>query len=99
MEILFTPYLKLEKRLQDEGIPTIVIGGLAVGIWGEPRVTREIDLKILMGRNESERLLALLGDDCISLLPNPEDLLRTPGIVFLRDEVGARFDLLLADTT
>lgn len=98
MENLFISVSKLQERLHNEGISTIVIGGLAVGTWGEPRVTRDIDLKILLDRNESDHLLIILGTDYISPIPNPEKMLRTRGLIFLRDETGARFDLLLADT-
>jgi len=88
----------LQKRLQDSGIQSIVIGGVAVGIWGEPRVTRDIDLKVLLSRSEADRLLEILSDSYASLIPNPLEALKKQAMVFIKDEHGTRLDLLLADT-
>jgi hypothetical protein len=35
--------------LERESIPFVVVGGLANAVWGEPRATRDIDLKVYMG--------------------------------------------------
>jgi hypothetical protein len=52
--------LIIQKQLHEAGIPTIVIGGIAVGAWGEPRLTRDFDLKVLIGRDEADRLISQL---------------------------------------
>ena len=61
---------KIQKLLADAGIPSIVIGGIAIAAWGEPRLTRDVDLKILLGREDSSRLLNLL-EGYTSLIPDP----------------------------
>ena len=38
----------------------MVIGGLAVAIWGEPRATRDADIKVQLTRRAAPRLLACL---------------------------------------
>ncbi len=98
MENLFRSIQALQKRLSDAGIPSIVIGGVAVAAWGDPRVTRDVDLKVSLGREEAHRLLAVLAPDYISLLPDPQDALRKQAMVFVQDAAGTRLDLLLADT-
>ena len=75
-----------------------MIGGVAVAIWGEPRVTRDVDLKVLMGRDEAEQLLAALAPDYVSLLSDARTALRQQAMVFVQDAAGTRLDLLLADT-
>lgn len=35
--------------LEREGIPFVVVGGLANAVWGEPRATRDVDLKVYIG--------------------------------------------------
>lgn len=45
---LYTSIQTLQKCLADAAIPSIVIGGVAVGVWGEPRLTLDADLKVLM---------------------------------------------------
>ena len=98
MEQLFRSVKVLQQRLSDAGIPSIVIGGAAVGTWGEPRVTRDVDLKVLLKREDADRLLALLAPDYISLLPDPRAALRKQAMLFVEDAAGVRLDLLLADT-
>lgn len=98
MEQLFRSVKALQQRLSDAGVPSIVIGGAAVGTWGEPRVTRDVDLKVLLERDEADRLLALLAPDYVSLLPDPRLALRKQAMLFVEDAAGVRLDLLLADT-
>jgi hypothetical protein len=98
MEQLFRSVKALQQRLSDAGIPSIVIGGAAVGTWGEPRLTRDVDLKVLLQRDEADRLLTLLASDYASLLPDPGAALRMQAMLFVEDAAGVRLDLLLADT-
>lgn len=89
---------RLQQRLQEADIPSMVIGGVAVALWGEPRVTRDVDLKILLGREEADRLLAVLPPDYAPLLPDPRRALKEQAMLFVQDSAGTRLDLLLADT-
>jgi len=95
---LYTAIQALQKRLDEAGIASVVIGGVAVGLWGDPRATRDADLKVLLGRDESDRLLAVLLPDYSSLLPDPQEALRRHGMVFVQSPDGVRLDLLLAET-
>lgn len=98
MENPFLSTRLLQKRLSEAGIASMVIGGIAVGAWGEPRLTRDADLKVLLGRQDAEQLLAVLGADYDPLSPNAREMLRRQAMVFVQDSLGARLDLLLADT-
>jgi len=44
---------------------------MAVGVWGEPRVTRDVDVKVLLGRDEAPRLLKVIAPDYVSLQADP----------------------------
>jgi hypothetical protein len=98
MENLVRSIRRLQQRLQEADIPSIVIGGVAAALWGEPRVTRDVDLKILLGREEVDRLLAALTPDYTPLFPNPRQALKEQGMLFVQDLAETRLDLLLADT-
>ena len=98
MESLVRSIRRLQERLQEADIPSMVIGGVAVALWGEPRVTRDVDLKILLGREEADRLLAVLSPDYAPLLPDPRRALKEQAMLFVQDSAGTRLDLLLADT-
>jgi hypothetical protein len=98
MESLVRSIRRLQQRLQEADIPSVVIGGVAIALWGEPRVTRDVDLKILLGRHEADRLLTVLTPDYTPLLPDPRHALREQAMLFVQDSAGTRLDLLLADT-
>jgi hypothetical protein len=98
MENLIQSIVALQRRLSNSDIPSIVIGGVAVAAWGDPRVTRDVDLKVRLERDEADRLLAVLSPDYKSLLPDPRQALKKQAMVFVQDPAGTRLDLLLADT-
>ncbi len=98
MENPFQSIQAIQTLLHNNGILTIVIGGIAVSVWGEPRLTRDIDMKIHANRGDTDRLLDLLSSDYTSLLTDPRQALRKQAMLFLQDRSGTRLDLLLADT-
>ncbi|HOT90254.1 MAG TPA: hypothetical protein PLJ78_00975 [Anaerolineae bacterium] len=98
MENLLRSLQALQQRLNDADIPSIVIGGVAVAVWGEPRLTRDVDVKVLLERDDADRLLSVLASDYTSLLADPRQALRQQAMVFVQDTLGTRLDVLLADT-
>jgi hypothetical protein len=80
----------LQQRLEAVGISSVVISGVAVAVWGEPRVTRDVDLKVLLGRDDAERLLTALAPGYVSLLPDPRRALRQQAMLFVQDTAGTR---------
>lgn len=95
---LIESVLDLQKRLEEAGVACVLIGGLAVSAWGEPRGTRDVDLKVLLKREDAQRLLDLLGVDFTPLHADPLEAIRRNGILFVHNRFGVRIDLLLADT-
>ncbi len=87
----------LQARLEKAGIPSMVVGGMAVSVWGEPRLTRDIDLKVLLTRDASARLIKALGREYKSLHGDPGESFREAGFAFFVDRTGTRVDLLLSD--
>lgn len=98
MEALLQSVRILQDHLARVGIRSVVIGGVAVAVWGEPRVTRDVDVKISLGRDGAERLLDALASGYATLVEDPRQVLRRHGMLFVRDMLGTRLDLLLADT-
>ena len=95
---LFRIAARVQGVLKAAGVESIAIGGLAVAIWGEPRLTRDVDLKVLLKREQADRLLTSLPPEYRRLSPEPEDTLRRLGFLFVADATGIRVDLLLAET-
>jgi hypothetical protein len=94
----YTSIQTLQQRLTDAGVPSIVIGGVAVGVWGVPRVARDADLKVLLGREEAERLLTILEPGYLSLLPDAKEAIRRQAMPFVQDADNARLGLVLRYT-
>ncbi len=99
METLIESVLRMQQRLEAASIPSVLIGGLAVSAWGEPRGTRDVDLKVMLKREDAQRLLDVLGGDYTPFHANPLGNLRGNGMLFVRDPLGNRIDLHLADTS
>lgn len=85
MENLLQSVVALQGRLSKAGILSIVIGGVAVAARGDPRVTRDVDLKVRLERDDADRLLAVLSPDYTSLLPDPSQALKKQAMVFVQD--------------
>lgn len=98
MENLVRSVVRLQQRLEAAGMPSAVIGGLAVSAWGEPRLTRDADLKVLARRDERGRILQLL-EDFTPLHADPDEALRRHGVAFFQDPSGTRIDVMLAETS
>jgi len=97
MSPLYESLIRIQKRLADEGIKSAVIGGIAVSLWSRPRATDDVDFKVLLRRNEAQRLLDALGKDYTAIQSDPTESLRRNGVLFVRDETGIRIDIQLAD--
>lgn len=98
MEQLIRSVADLQRRLKEAGVPSVVIGGLAVSAWGEPRLTRDADLKVLARRGERDHILQLLGD-LTPLHVDPGEAFRQHGVAFFQDSAGTRVDVMLAETS
>ena len=97
MKSLVQSLAAIQQRLGNGGIESAVIGAIALGAWGEPRLTRDADLKVLLDRDGAQRLLDILGDAYVPLQPDPLRAFHDNGVAFFRDDRGSRIDLLLAD--
>lgn len=96
---LFTSAARLQNRLAELGFPSAVIGGLAISIWGDPRVTRDADLKVLVSREQANDLLAAVGSRYTVVQSQPIETIRRFGYVFVQDKFKNRIDLLFTDTS
>lgn len=96
MNNLFISIQSLQRRLNNAGVQSIVIGGVAVAVWGEPRVTRDADLKVLLQRNDADFLLTILNSGYDPLLPDPRNAIQRQAVLFVKDADNTRLDLLLA---
>lgn len=97
MDELVRSLVRMQTALESKGIESAVIGAIALAVWGEPRYTRDVDLKVQLSRGDAGRLLDAIPASCTPLGDAPQDLLERAGMIFVKDEADVRIDLLLAD--
>lgn len=60
MKDLFREAERLQSVMESENIDYFFVGGLAVQVWGEPRLTLDIDLTVFTGLVEESKTVRLL---------------------------------------
>ncbi len=99
---MFAPLLtRIAAALDDAGIPYMIIGGQAVLVHGEPRLTRDIDVTVGVGTEGLDRLLAAV--ERMGLRPLPDEPAAFARETMVLPSVdrgsGIRVDLILSFTT
>ncbi|MCK9264724.1 MAG: nucleotidyltransferase family protein [Deltaproteobacteria bacterium] len=90
----------LSKALQGRSIPYMVIGGQAILLYGEPRLTRDIDITLGVDADRLDDVLALARELSLRVLPdNVRDfVLQTMVLPCLHEESGIRVDFIFSFT-
>ena len=90
--------VKLAGELNLNSIPYMIIGGQAVILYGEPRLTRDIDITIGAGPEKLPEILKVLSE--LSLRPLPEDpsafVKKTMVLPALEESSGIRVDFIFS---
>jgi predicted nucleotidyltransferase len=91
---------KIGKSLKKHDLPYIIIGGQAVLLYGEPRLTRDIDITLGVSIDLLETLLSVIKE--LSLKPLPEDIEKfvrqTMVLPALDEATGIRVDFIFSFT-
>ena len=81
--------------LDSEAIPYMVFGGFAVLHWGEPRLTRDIDVKVILDRDRLARVIPALTREFPSRVADPLRFAVELGVLPVSDSDGTPIDLIL----
>ena len=87
---------ELHQFLTSLGIPYAIIGGIAVQVWGEPRLTQDVDLTIAAPLDEPERVIRALVERFRSRHPDPLEFARRARVVLIHASNGCPVDISLA---
>jgi hypothetical protein len=91
---------KIGACLTHHDLPYMIIGGQAVLLYGEPRLTRDIDITLGVNIDSLEHLLSVAQE--LSLKPLPEDLdtfvRQTMVLPTLDETTGIRVDFIFSYT-
>ena len=91
---------KIGASLERSGIPYMIIGGQAVLLYGEPRLTRDIDITLGVNIDRLDAILALTR--CLSLKSLPADtaafVQQTMVLPTMDEATGIRVDFIFSYT-
>jgi len=92
---------KIGTVLKKHNIPYMIIGGQAVLLYGEPRLTRDIDITLGVNTEYLDELLKVIRE--LSLKPIPENIKlfvqQTMVLPALEEITGIRVDFIFSFTT
>jgi hypothetical protein len=86
---------ELESFCDSQGWNSCVIGGLAVLRWGEPRVTRDVDLTLLTGFGAEESFVSILLGRYPARVAEPATFARKNRVLLLQTPGGVGIDISL----
>ena len=95
MNPLFTAALEVQDLCHRQGWRFCFIGGLAVLRWGEPRLTRDIDLTILADFGDEEPVIDGLLSRFTARFDNARDFARRHRVALLAADNGVPVDVAL----
>jgi hypothetical protein len=95
MSILESTLVELAGRLDELGVPYMVIGGLANAVWGEPRSTLDIDVVVWVEERRLGEFVERLAAHFEPLAEDPLAFARETRVVPLRSTRGIRADVIL----
>lgn len=95
MKALIETAAQLQAFLEANKLRFCFIGGLAVQNWSEARLTRDVDLTILAGFKDEERIIDLLLQNYQGRLPNTRTFALENRVLLLRAKSGITLDVSL----
>jgi hypothetical protein len=84
--------------LDAAGWRACVIGGLAVQRWGEPRLTQDVDLTVLVGMGDEARFVDSVLARFDARRPDARQFALTYRVLLVRAAVGVPLDMALGST-
>ena len=92
---------RLSRVLEEREVPFMIIGGQAVLLHGEPRLTQDVDVTLGVGPARLPDVLSVCQELDFKPLPeNVEDFVQTTFVLPAADRVtGIRVDLIFSTTT
>ncbi|MEN8148556.1 MAG: nucleotidyl transferase AbiEii/AbiGii toxin family protein [Planctomycetota bacterium] len=87
---------RLAAAFDRDSIPYMLVGGLAVLVHGIPRLTRDIDVTVLLDPSGVARLIAALGREFGVLVADPESFAAETRVLPMEGPDGTRVDVIFA---
>lgn len=95
MTLQFEVASEVHQFFIQERIPYVVIGGIALQRWGEPRFTRDVDVTILINPGEEEITLKKILSAFSPRIPDAMEFALKNRICLVRNKEGCEIDVSL----
>jgi len=86
---------EIARFLEDQGIPYFIIGGLALQHWGEPRLTRDVDITVLVASEELEAFVDATLSRFGPRIPDAREFALRHRVLLVRARNGVPIDISL----
>ncbi len=96
MSLFEAALLEVAATLDSLAIPYMVIGGVAVSIWGAPRATLDIDVSVWVEPADLEQTVRRLGDRFRVSCPDPVDFVRQTRVLPALTSQNVKVDIVFA---
>lgn len=96
MADLETVLADLARRLEEVGIPYMVVGGMANAVWGSPRSTVDLDVTVLLDPAAAPSVVQSLGAAYTSRVGDAEGFAVETRVLPLRHVGGVQIDVIFA---
>src|SRR4030042_4435507 len=87
---------KISRELRKASIPHMVIGGQAVLLYGEPRLTRDIDIALGIKVNELNKIKKIVSIIGLKILVKKEFVERNMVLPTIEEKSGIRVDFIFS---
>jgi Nucleotidyltransferase of unknown function (DUF6036) len=78
-----------------QGWSLCIIGGIAIQRWGEPRVTRDVNVTLLTGFGDEDKFIRVLLEQYPARITNPGEFARKNRVLLLQTPAGVGLDVSL----
>jgi len=84
------------ERLEAAGVPYMLTGSVAMSLYGQPRMTRDIDLVVECAGTHAEDWIRMFGDDCYISAEAAEEAIARGGMFnIIHNEGVAKADFIV----
>lgn len=87
--------VEVAEFLETQGVAYVLLGGLAVQYWGEPRTTRDVDVTVLVPQEHQERFFEGVLARFRPRLPDALDFARRHRVLLVETPQGVPVDISL----
>jgi hypothetical protein len=94
MTALEQALLELDGTLANNGIPYMIIGGMANAVWGEPRATLDIDVTVWVEKEDISHIVSLLASLYQPRVSDPASFVEETRVLPLDSEEGVPIDVI-----